>query len=94
MKTSVSVRNIVLHVRMLPKNYNFATVVFSVSTYILEGHAVVQLVEALHYKPAGHGFDSQWRHWNFSLTQSFWLHYGLGSTRPLTEMSTRYISWG
>jgi hypothetical protein len=24
------------------------------------GHAVAQLVEALHYKPDGHGFDSRW----------------------------------
>jgi hypothetical protein len=27
-----------------------------------------QLVEALHYKPEGRGFDSRWYHWNFSLT--------------------------
>jgi len=32
------------------------------------GYAVVQLVEALRYKREGHGFDSQWCHWNFSLT--------------------------
>jgi hypothetical protein len=32
------------------------------------GHAVVQLVEALHYKLGGHGFDSRRCHWNFSLT--------------------------
>ena len=32
------------------------------------GHAVAQLVEALRYKPEGRGFDSRWRHWNFSLT--------------------------
>ena len=31
-------------------------------------NAVVQLVEALRYKPEGHGFDSRWCHWNFSLT--------------------------
>ena len=31
------------------------------------GHAVVQLVEALRYKPEGRGFDSRCR-WNFSLT--------------------------
>ena len=31
-------------------------------------HAVAQLVEALHYKSAGRGFDSRWCHWNFSLT--------------------------
>jgi len=29
------------------------------------GHAVAQLVEALRYKPEGHGFDSRWYHWNF-----------------------------
>jgi len=32
------------------------------------GHAVVQLVEALCYKPEGREFDSQSCHWNFSLT--------------------------
>ena len=31
-------------------------------------HAVAQLFEALLYKPEGRGFDSQWCHWNFSLT--------------------------
>ena len=31
------------------------------------GHAVAQLVEAL-YEPEGRGFDSRWRHCNFSLT--------------------------
>jgi hypothetical protein len=30
-----------------------------------EGHVVVQLVEALHYKLEGHGIDSPWCHWNF-----------------------------
>jgi hypothetical protein len=29
---------------------------------------VAQLVEALRYKPEGHGFDPQWFQWNFSLT--------------------------
>ena len=24
---------------------------------------VAQLVDALHYKPEGHGFDSRWCHW-------------------------------
>jgi hypothetical protein len=42
------------------------------------GHAVAQLVEALCYKPKGRGFDSRWCYW----------------TQPLTEMSTRDISWG
>jgi hypothetical protein len=30
-------------------------------------HAVVKLVEALCYKPEDRGFDSRWRHCNFSL---------------------------
>ena len=28
--------------------------------------AVAQLVEALCYNSEGRGFDSRWRHWNFS----------------------------
>ena len=34
----------------------------------LGAYAVAQLVEALCYNPEGRGFDSRWRHWNFSLT--------------------------
>jgi len=40
---------------------------------------VVWLLEALCYKPECGGFDSQWGHWNFSLTQSFWPHYSPGA---------------
>ena len=36
------------------------------------------VVKALCYKPAGCGFNSQWCHWNFSVTQSLQLHYGPG----------------
>jgi len=32
------------------------------------GHVMAQLVEALHYKLEGPGFDSRWCHWNFSLS--------------------------
>jgi hypothetical protein len=42
------------------------------------GHAVAQLVESLHYKPEGGGFDSQLCHGNFSLTLPFRPHYGPG----------------
>ena len=49
------------------------------NTYVIyRGHAVVQLVKALHYKSEGRGFDSQWCHWNFSLTQFFRMHYSSG----------------
>ena len=34
----------------------------------LRSSIVAQLVEALHYKLEGRGFDSRWYHWNFSLT--------------------------
>ena len=44
------------------------------ASHIIRGHAVAQLVEALRYKPEGRGFDSQWCHWNSSLTQSFRPH--------------------
>jgi hypothetical protein len=39
---------------------------------------VAQLVEALRYKPEDRSFDIRWTQWNFSLTQSFWPHYGPG----------------
>ena len=35
---------------------------------LLYRHAMAQLVEALRYKPDGRRFDSQWFHWNFTLT--------------------------
>jgi hypothetical protein len=53
----------------------------------------ITVIEAPRYKSEGHGFDSGWCHWNFSLTWSFRPHYGPGVTQPLTEMSTRNISW-
>jgi hypothetical protein len=39
---------------------------------------VAQLVEALPHKPEGHGFDSRWCHWDFSLALSFRSKYGPG----------------
>ena len=36
--------------------------------FISAGHAVVQLLEALRYKPEGRGFDPRRCHWNLSLT--------------------------
>jgi hypothetical protein len=41
-------------------------------------YTVEQLVESLHYKPEGQGYDSQWGHCDFSLTESFWSHYDPG----------------
>jgi len=58
------------------------------------GHAVAQLVEALRYKLEGLDFDSQWCHWNF-----YWHNFSsrtvaLAQTHPVTDKSTRNISWG
>jgi len=52
-------------------------------------HAVVHLVYALRYKPEGRGFD-----WNFYLHNPSSPIMALGSTQPLTEISTRAISCG
>jgi hypothetical protein len=41
---------------------------YNIKKYLQNRQAVVQLVEALRYKPEGHDFDSRWGHWNFSLT--------------------------
>ena len=47
------------------------------STYDVGARGGV-VVKALRYKPAGRGFDSRWRQWNFSVTYSFRSHYGPG----------------
>jgi len=53
------------------------------------GHAVAQLVEALCYKSEDRGFHFRWYWHNPSgLTMAQELN------QPLTEMSTRNISWG
>jgi hypothetical protein len=62
--------------------------------YLNRGYMVVQLVDTLCYKPEDRGFDSH------EVTEIFqWLNpsgriVALGSTQPLTEMSTRNPSWG
>jgi len=54
---------------------------------------VAQLVEALRNKE-GSGFDFRWCNYHFSMTYPSVLTMALGSSQPLTEMSTRNISWG
>jgi hypothetical protein len=39
-------------------------------------------------------FDSRWCHLVFQFTYSFQLHCNLGSTQPLTEMSSRNLARG
>jgi hypothetical protein len=62
-----------------------------------KGHAMAQLVEPLRYKPEARGLDSRW---NFGIFGIFhWRNPSdrtmtLGSTQPLSEVSTRNIYWG
>ena len=46
--------------------------------------SVVQLVEALRYKPEGRGFDSRWYHWIFHGHNPSGLSVALGLTQSLT----------
>jgi hypothetical protein len=64
------------------------------SSLVFGGHAMAQLVEALRYKPECRGFDFRWCHWNFHLHNTSGRTMALGSTQPLTEMSTMNVSWG
>jgi hypothetical protein len=52
---------------------------------------VAPLGEALRYKPEGLGFDSQWYQFFIDIILPT---VALGLTQPLTEVSTRDISWG
>jgi hypothetical protein len=52
------------------------------------------VVEALRYKPEGRGFDSSIVSIDFFIDNPSGRTMVLGSTQPLTEMSTRNISWG
>jgi hypothetical protein len=52
-------------------------------------------VEAPWYKPEGRGFESQWSgFFFFNLPNSSSCTMALGSTQPLTEMSTRNLPGG
>ena len=49
---------------------------YFLTLFLHMGDAVAQSLESLPYKSEGHGFDSRWCHWTFSLTQSFRPHCG------------------
>jgi hypothetical protein len=59
----------------------------------MRGHAVAQLVEALRYKSEGRGFVPDGVIGIFHLHNPSGRTMALGLTQPLTEMSTKYISW-
>jgi len=54
----------------------------------VDGDRGSTVVKVLCYKSEGRRFDPNWCQWIFHRTMV------LGSTQPLTEMSTRSISWG
>jgi hypothetical protein len=56
----------------------------------MQWHVVAQLVEALRYMPEGRGLDSRRCHRHNPSCRTM----AQGSTQPLTEMTTRNISWG
>jgi len=60
---------------------------------MLRGYRGSTGVKMLCYKSEGGWFNSRWCHWNFSLNNPSDRTMVLGSTQPLTEMSTRNISW-
>jgi hypothetical protein len=64
--------------RFKPDSFPVQVQMFTVTQFwcvlplaFLKWLAVVQLIEALGYKPEGRGFDSRWCDWYFSLTYSF-----------------------
>jgi len=57
------------------------------------GHEMAQLVETLCYKPEGRGFDG-FIGFFFHIHNPSGHTMALGLAQPLTEMSTRNISWG
>jgi hypothetical protein len=60
----------------------------------LTGHAVAYMVEALCYKPEGHGFNSQGVIGFFNSLNPSGCNMALGSTQPLTEMNTTNLPGG
>jgi len=51
------------------KFYMFRAVPLPIIRSLFSLHsALVYVIKALSYKPAGRGFDSRWCHWNFSVT--------------------------
>jgi len=67
----------------------------AITLYIFEGDSGSTAIKVLCYKSEGRWFDSIWCHWNFSLTYNpSDRTMVMRSTQPLTEMSTRSISWG
>jgi hypothetical protein len=68
-------------------------VYFVMQTTKYNFYSVAQLVEALCYKPEGRGIESRWGGF-FNLPNPSNRTIALGSTQPLTVMSTRILPGG
>jgi len=63
--------------------------------FVFSGDRGSTVAKVLCYKSEGRWFDPSWCQWIFLLTLNPWDRtMMLGSNQPLTEMSTRSISWG
>jgi hypothetical protein len=84
------------------KCHVFHNIIFLVHTifmfyvkYVLKfGDRSSAVVEVLRYKSEGCWFNPRWCHGFFIDVNPSLCTVALGSTQPLTEMSTRCISWG
>ena len=63
-------------------------------TYLTRGTGWCNWLRHCTTELEGHGFDSRWCQWNFSLTQPSSCTIALWSTQPLTDKNTRSIAWG
>jgi hypothetical protein len=81
-----------------PNSLNYGTAFnstsFHPSNYLRIELNVFKMVEARCYKPEGRGFESRWDNFFFNWPNPSSRTMALGSTQPLTEMSTRKISGG
>ena len=75
---------------------SICTVILTLKEYFLKCFMPLArggvVVTALRYKPAGRGFDSRWCQDFSPLHNPAGRTMALGSTQPLTEMSTRFVS--
>ena len=85
--------NIILHPSFHARA-NWKSSLLSFST-LIAGDRGSTVVKVLYYKSEGRWFDPIWCQWIFHWHKILPDHtMALGSTQPLTEMSTRSIPWG
>jgi hypothetical protein len=75
--------------------FNIANILINfVRVLIMKGVRGVAVGWGTALLPEGRRFDSRWGYWYFHWLNPPVLTVALGSTQPLTEMSTKGISWG